>query len=345
MALPGPASCMLYASAIAGAVALRLAVKRYKLFPVVLAVCLGMQAGVVILVPTGIFIYRWRMRGKPEDQPGLRGPELLAWLPSWTSVAGACCGLVGVLLAQGFLVELSIWRGAALLECFAFVLIAGRVVATRDVAGVSARKLALDALRLLFRLTASLMIGNKLPRRSADAVVQAADAASLAAALVALGSLVTWRRSCYHGAADTFGAPSWCLVAASCALGCIARADLSKTFVPDALWTTALCLDAVSPLPQLGMIARSGGAADAMVGHHMAMLWSSRALALTFWWLIRGTWSRGTSWTGWSIMAVLAAQLVMLSRFMAYWCKGCWANGLFSPFACAEIAPAACKED
>ncbi|CAK0893639.1 unnamed protein product [Prorocentrum cordatum] len=189
------------------------------------------------------------------------------------------------------------------------------------------------------------MLGNKLPRRSADAVVQAADAASLAAALVALGSLATWRRSCYQGGTDTFGAPSWCLVAAACALGCTARADLSKAFVPDALWTTALCLDAASPLPQLGMIARRGGAADAAVGHHVALLWCSRALALTFWWLIRGTWSRGTSWTGWSIMAVLAAQLVMLSRFMAYWCRGCWASGLLAPLPCAERDRAARKED
>lgn len=121
-------------------------------------------------------------------------------------------------------------------------------------------------------------------------------------------------------------------------MAAVLHVDIGQSYIPDTLWTLALYLDVVAMLPQLSLIAHSGGVVDEAVSHHMALVYVSRVLGLTFWWLIRGTWLRGYTWTGWGILVAYAAELVLVFHYMCYYFRGLFTRGLFTgvPLVCNE---------
>lgn len=339
MPVPGPITFALYFTGVVALVLVRLAVKKYRLFPTVLALCLGMQVAALVGVPLVVVIVRWRGYGKGDEDSWnfRRDPiSIFKWLPSWTTVVGMGAMGVFIWLVNGTLTELQMWQAAHAIEFLAFLLLVLKACARRSVAGMSARKLLLDVTRLACRLIASFWLDKRLPRKSGDNFVRVCDCCALTCVFFLLYCTFKSYRSTYQVDADTMHV-QW-LILGSVLGAAVLPFDVGRSYFPDVLWTVAVYLDAVAVFPQLSMIARNGGVVDEAVSHHLAGLFGSRLLSLTFWWLIRGTWLRGTSWTGWGILAVLTIHLLELSHYMCYYVKGCFNRGLFSgiPLVCAE---------
>merc|ERR1719436_1250058 len=112
--------------------------------------------------------------------------------------------------------------------------------------------------------------------------------------MVVLCYACTSRRATYRAEADTY--QIWHMAFGALILAAVLHVDIGHEYLPDVLWTAALYLDVMAMLPQMKLIAQNGGVVDEVMSHHIAMFFGSRLLALTFWWLIRGTWSRGLTW-------------------------------------------------
>lgn len=336
MAVPGPLLFGFYFVLIALAVMFHLAVNRYKLFPTVLMLSFALQIIAVVAVPLVVLIIRWCGKASCEERPFQREPIHIKWFPSLTTCIGFCTIGVSIWLISNTLIELQIWRVAAALECFAFGILGLKVMAMKSITGISLRKIALDAIRLAFRLIAAAWLGRRLPRKSYDGIVQGADAFAFSMTMVVLCYAYTSRRATCRAEADTF--QIWHMALGALILAAVLHVDIGHEYIPDVLWTAALYLDVTAMLPQMKLIAQNGGVVDEAMSHHIAMFFGSRLLGLTFWWLIRGTWSRGLTWTGWGILIFYMIELLLLSHYMCYYFKGCFNRGLFSgiPLVCAD---------
>merc|ERR1719382_1461915 len=70
-------------------------------------------------------------------------------------------------------------------------------------------------------------------------------------------------------------------------LAAILHADMNARPVFDTLWMAGLFVGVFSVLPQLAMVARTGGIVDALTSHYIAMMAVSRILSGTFMWHAR----------------------------------------------------------
>lgn len=334
MVLPGPLAATGYFAAVASVVLFRLAVKRYKLFPAVLGLCLIMQISAVVVVPLIVLVIRWR-GGLDLDPVGREGPSF-AWLPRKATLSGMAFFVLLHYLARTHLSELEMWRLASGMDLLAFLVLAMRLFGGRGAAGISAHKLLLDAPRLGARLGASLLLGRKMPRRSADPIAQALDAGALFTVVALLAALFLQFRSTYQAAGDRLRAPL--LAAGAAALVLPLRAQLGGGLLPDALFTLGLYLEIVAPLPMLQLGASNGGVFDEASSHHLALGFAGRALALTFWWSVRSTWVKGTAFTGWLILIAAFLPLIVLWHYMCYYFRALFSRSLFSgvPLVCDQ---------
>jgi len=332
--VPGTFSALFYFLVVSAAVGLRLAVKRYRLFPTVLVLCLGMQFAAIVLVPATVLIIRWRSP-KVEERPFQRDPLPLQWLPSRYSVASVCALCALMWLIAYSLDDLDIWHAGAMMQCLSFVILGIKAAVARNMTSLSTRKVELDVVWLSARLVATLLIDKRLPRRTASSLFIAADGLSL---VVAFGLLVFLRRFSRSSQMESDCFPSRYLMLAAIIAAAIVRLDISHQYAKDVLWTFGAYLDAVSMVPQLWIIAQSGGVVDESVGHHMAAYFISRLMQVIFWWAIRGTWMGGMGFTGWVILVVFVAKLILLSSFMCFYFKACITHGILSgvPVVCAE---------
>lgn len=335
MALPGPITGTLYFAGGVFIVLVRLAIKRYKLLPTVLYLCLGMQICTVVGVPLFVLVMRCCSTALPDEEPK-RGPLQLGWLPRLTTVSGYAGLWVCMYLASSELTELQVWQCSAAVESLAFAIILLRLTIGQTAAGISAKMLLLDAVRLSCKLVASFWLGRRLPRKSSDSFVHTCDAMSLTVACLALLCVRVPMRASYQIEADVFGIVPW--IVGALVLAGVVHVEIGQQFLPDCLWTFALYVDGFALLPQLQLVAQNGGVIDEAMSHHTAAIFGSRCLALAFWWLIRNTWLRGTTLTGWCILLGGLLQLVVLSHYMCYYFRGCFTRGICSgvPLVCAE---------
>lgn len=338
LAVPRPITFMLYLSVIGAIVGTRLAVKKYRLLPTVLMASMAVQIGAVVGVPLVVLVLRWRApKTPPERRHFSRDPISFAWLPNpVTCGAYVALGLL-VWFVKGMLAEPSIWQLSAALQALSYAPLLLKVLTARNVSTISAKKLALDAVYLVCRLSAAQMLGLKLPRRAGQTSVMVADALALTFVMILLASVLGWRRGSYQASADSLSLRMPLLVIFG--LAALLRVTLSKRFFPDFLWTLGLYMDVFAMLPQLWMVAQNGGVADEAVSHHVAGAFVSRLFGLTFWWLIRGTWHQGTRLAGWLILLACTSQILLHSHFMAYYLKAFVTRGPFgcAPLVCAEI--------
>lgn len=336
--IPGPIRASVYSVVVLASLILHFSILKYQLLPTVLVFCLGMQVAAVVSIPLIVLFVRWRnRRAEASSQPPPQEEFTFPNLPSkWGPIA---CFLV---CATAYVVvhytdELDIWKVAATLQVSAYAVLALKVFAKQSVAGLSAGKLTLDALALSLRMIALSWKGIRLPRDADNDFIKAAELSSFVLAIaLLLAALLLFRRT-YQSELDTFNAavPGFACVAAALVL----RADVTHAgFLPDAMWTSALYLDAVAMLPQMQLIARNGGVADEATGHHIALMFFSRLLGLLFWWMIKGHWAQGLSYTGWGIMFLYYVQLLLLSNFLCYYLKGVLTRGILTgvPIVCSD---------
>jgi len=157
------------------------------------------------------------------------------------------------------------------------------VLGRRSVVGLSARSLMMQSLSYALRLCSTSWLKGYIPVDSTgDWLYQLSDFAAMCICLrlcwLAYYSDLAYS---YDSEKDTF--PAKPVVCFCCTLAILVHPDLNNRPIFDAVWTAALYIDVVSTLPQLWMIGRQKGQADALSAHYVALIVVSRCVAAVFW--------------------------------------------------------------
>jgi hypothetical protein len=226
----------------------------------------------------------------------------------------------------------SILTMGVMLQCFGFALLAMQTLMTGSAAGLSARGLGLDALALCLRLSSTLWLQGYLPvDASGDWFFQAVDVCSLALVLWLLHRVLVEKRRSYQEKEDTFPIAPMTLL--SFVLAAIFHADMNSRPLFDALWMAGLFVSVVAVMPQLWLIARTGGHVEALTSHYIAAMALGRALSGIFMWHARFDitcvpWMEGVNHAPWAILTAHALHLVLLGDFAYYYVKSIATKGL-----------------
>merc|ERR1719183_666745 len=211
-------------------------------------------------------------------------------------------------------------------------LLAGQVLSTGSVAGISARSIGLEVLALCCRLSSTLWLNGYLPvDESGDWFYQGVDLCALGAAIWLLHQVLVVRRGSYQADADTFPVGPAVLIAF--VLAALLHADMNLRPVFDTLWMAGLFLSSIAVLPQLWLIMRVGGCVEALMSHFIAVMAISRALSGWFMYIAREDiaykpWIEGVNH---SIIAILGAHLLhllLLGDFAYYYLRALATQGL-----------------
>lgn len=212
---------------------------------------------------------------------------------------------------------------SAMAQSLAFVLLLIQVNLCGSASGISARGLALDAMALCCRLSSTTWLHGYLPYdASGDYLYQLTDIFSLTITLWLLYQVLRVKRHTYDEHEDTF--PILPLVVASLVLGMALHADLNARPLFDALWMTSVFIGAFAAIPQLSLIARAGGLAEALTTHHVAALGLSRILSGIFMWqqgedLTCQPWIPGINHAEMAVLGVHFIHLLLLADFLYFY--------------------------
>jgi hypothetical protein len=241
-----------------------------------------------------------------------------------------CAGAVYHLVANG---EFSgILTMAVMFQCLALALLGMHVLARGSAVGVSARALSLEGLSFACRLSSTTWLNGYLPvDASGDMVYQLVDMCSLLIVVWLLYHVLVTERRSYAEEADSL--PVVPMVVTCFILAAVLHADMNSRPVFDTLWMTGLFMGVVAVLPQLWLIARSGGVVQACEGHYIAMMAVSRILSGTFMWHARHditcvTWVTGVNHAVWAILAAHALHMILLGDFAYFYVKAILSRGL-----------------
>jgi ER lumen protein retaining receptor len=217
----------------------------------------------------------------------------------------------------------SVLTMAVIVQALGVVLICVQVATSGSVAGISARGLTLDAIAVALRLSSTVWLNGYLPTDSSgDILYQVTDACSLCMLLFLLRCVMVTHRNTYQEDADSFSVGP--VVLANFALAAIFHADMDDNPLFDTLWMTGLFTGVVAVLPQLWLIMKTGGRAEALTSHYIAAMALSRILSGWFMWEAREDitsmpWVEGVQH---GIIVILIAHflhLVLLCDFMYFY--------------------------
>lgn len=240
-----------------------------------------------------------------------------------------CAGGVWHLVADGaFSCILTL---SVMVQCLALALLALQVLSTGSAAGISARALFLDALAICCRLSSTLWLNGYLPvDKTGDHVFQAIDICSLAIAGWLLYQVRVEKRETYQAKEDSLRI----FPIALCALllASLVHGNMNGRIIFDTLWMTGLLISAVSVLPQLWLITRTGGRVEALTSHFIAAMAVSRILSGIFMWHARRDitcipWIAGFNHTSTTILAAHLVQMLILGDFGYMYIKGVLTGG------------------
>jgi len=255
-----------------------------------------------------------------------------------TSIATAYVFFVALILAMYHLLAngefSSIMTVSVIIQCLAFTLLGIQTVASGSAAGISARALGLDAFALCCRLSSTLWLEGYLPvDASADWFFQAVEICSLMLVVWLLHHVLVQHKSTYQSEADS--CPALPLMLVSLVLAALLHGDMNARPIFDTLWMTGLFADVIAVLPQLWLIARTGGRAEALTSHYIAAMAVSRLLSGLFMWAARNDitcaeWVSGVNHTIWAILAAHVLHFVLIADFAYYYMKAIAVKGLAS---------------
>lgn len=339
MPAPTPARFAAYSAGILAFVGLNWSIKTYRLLPTVLMCVLGAQVIAVVGVPLAILALRWRAKstaqGSEAEQAFQRKPFGVRMVPHmWSFGSVAIFGLV-LVAVRHVISDLDHWTYALLLQPLGFAVLALKVVTRQSVAGISSRKLAVDAVVIGCRLAAVSGMGLRLPRKQSTDFMMYMEALSFLIVVSVLVASFLPMKATYQAHADSF--PVHWPALGAIALGFLWPCSVGTGYMANAVWSAALYLDCVSMLPQLRVFAESGGVADGPVSTHIVLMFLSRVFGLSFFWLVQGTWTQGRNSTGVRIYTAYAVYILLLTTVVHYYIRSCFSNGFGSmPIVCKE---------
>lgn len=223
---------------------------------------------------------------------------------------------------------------SAILQCLAFALLVVQVLLTGRATGISGRALALDALALCCRLSSTTWLQGYLPvDASGDWVYQAVDVCSLGLVGWLLYELLSGDRGRASYQADADSCPVLPLVVAAVILAAFLHASMNARPIFDTLWMAGLFISVIAVLPQLWLIARTGGQVESLTSHYIAAVALSRALAGIFMWearldIVCNPWLDGVNHAIWAILAAHVMHLLLLGDFAYHYVRAVVRNGL-----------------
>lgn len=341
MPAPTPVRFAVYVVMVVAVAVLNWSIKTYRLFPTILMCVLGAQVAAVVGVPLAVLTMRWRSKNKAQsgseaEQAFQRKPFGLRMLPHMFSFGSVVIFALLLVVVRHLISDLDHWTGALLLQVLGFSVLVLKVVTKQSVAGISSRKLAIDAVVIGCRLVAVSGMGLRLPRKQSTDFMMFMEILSflmVVGLLLASGVLM---KATYQAYADTF--PVLLPALGAFVLGFLWPCSIGSEYMANAVWSAALYLECISMLPQLRVFAESGGVADGSVSTHIVLMFLSRIFGVSFFWMIQGTWSQGRNSTGWTIYAAYAVYTLLLTTVVHYYIRSCFSNGPFSriPIVCKE---------
>jgi len=253
-----------------------------------------------------------------------------------THVSSAYCIFGGLIIAMFHLVAngaySSIMTMSVMIQCLAFALLAIQSLSSRSAAGISARGLGLDAFALCCRLSSTLWLNGYLPSdASGDWVFQAVEICSLILVIWLCYNVLVQQKQTYQSEADS--CPMLPLTLVALMLAALLHADLNARPLFDTLWMTGLFADVVAVLPQLWLIAGTGGRVQALTSHYIAAMAFSRVLSGLFMWSAReditcDEWISGVNHALIAILSAHALHFVLIADFAYYYVKAIAKEGL-----------------
>jgi hypothetical protein len=227
----------------------------------------------------------------------------------------------------------SILTMAVIVQTLATVFMCAQVISSGSASGISARGLTLEAIAVALRLSSTVWLNGYLPTdATGDHIYQIADFCSLAMLLFLLHRALVTNRCSYQEDDDTFSSMGPTILVCF-ALAAIFHADMDENPLFDTLWMTGLLIGVFAVLPQLWLIMRTGGRAEAMTCHYIAAMALSKILSGIFMWEAReditckpwiGTFQHGIV----AILLAHAVHLVLLADFLYYYVKTLTQKGL-----------------
>jgi len=220
---------------------------------------------------------------------------------------------------------------SVMLQTLAVALLAVQVLLTGSMSGISAMALMLDVLALCCRLSSTLWLQGYLPvDASGDYMYQAFDILSVGILVWLLRELFVIKAHAYQAEEDSF--PISPLVLGAFVLAAMLHGNMNSRPLFDTLWMASVFLGAVSVLPQLWLITKTGGRVEALMSHHIAAMAAASILSGIFMWHARhditckpwfGTFNH-------AIFAILSAHLlhmVLLADFAYFYIKAVISRG------------------
>merc|ERR1719262_1425931 len=223
-----------------------------------------------------------------------------------------------------------------IVQTLATVFMCAQVITNNSVVGVSARGLTLEAIAVALRLSSTVWLNGYLPMdKTGDNVYQISDFCSLVMLLFLLHrALVTYRCS-YQEDEDSFSGMGPTILVCF-ALAAVFHADMDENPLFDTLWMTGLFTGVVAVLPQLWLIMRSGGRAEATTCHYIAAMALSKILSGIFMWEAREDitckqWVTGVQHGIIVILIAHAIHLLLLGDFAYYYIRSMTQKGIHEP--------------
>jgi len=229
----------------------------------------------------------------------------------------------------------SILTMAVIVQTLAMVFLCLQVLSSGSAAGVSVQGLTLDGIAVGLRLSSTVWLNGYLPTdRTGDHVYQIMDFCSLAMILFLLHRILVVSPQTYQAVEDSFSVGPMML--ACFALAAIFHADMDDNPLFDTLWMTGLFAGVLAVLPQLSLIMRSGGRAEAMTCHYIAAMAMSRVLSGIFMWEAREditckAWVTGVQHGIIVILLAHAIHLLLLGDFAYYYIRSMTQKGIHEP--------------
>jgi len=219
----------------------------------------------------------------------------------------------------------SIMTMSAMLQTFAFVLLATQIAICGHAGGISAGALAMDAVALLLRLSSTTHLNGYLPvDSSGDWFYQAVEVVSVVVVFWLLYQVLQVHHLSYQAEQDSF--PCVPVTVVAIVLAALLHGDMNDRPLFDSLWMAGLFISTVAVLPQLWLSSHAGGRVEALTSHYIAAMAFSRALSGLFMWHARNDitcepWVEGVNHSIWAILGAHLVHMFLLGDFTYYYAR------------------------
>jgi len=226
----------------------------------------------------------------------------------------------------------SVCTMSVIFQCLSVSLLALQVFTKKRVDGISAKSLQLDVFAVCCRLSSTIWLNGYLPvDMTGDWLYQSIDICTLVILCWLLRQVLVVHQHTYQAAEDSLAISP--LVSIMLVLAFLLHADMNSRPFFDALWMAGLFVGCIAELPQLWLITRTGGRAEALTSHHIASMMVSRVLSGLFMWYARNDlttvfWIQGFNHSIYAIFAAHLMHLILLGDFVYYYVKALSKGGL-----------------